>query len=95
MPSQPPLIPKLAKGAVIPANREFLAVLGDQTRGTNIETPLETMIQAFEAALSNGGYGATADVHFTVELDGDVLYKAVKRAEAKRVNVYSNPAFVR
>lgn len=32
-------IPYLASGAVIPPNREFLAVLGDQTRGNNIETP--------------------------------------------------------
>lgn len=32
-------IPALASGAVIPPNREFLAVLGDQKRGTNIETP--------------------------------------------------------
>ena len=32
-------LPKLAKGAVIPPNQEFLAILGDQTRGRNIETP--------------------------------------------------------
>lgn len=32
-------LPRLAKGAVIPPNKEFLAVLGDQTRGKNIETP--------------------------------------------------------
>ena len=32
-------LPKLAKGAVIPPNKEFLAILGDQTRGKNIETP--------------------------------------------------------
>lgn len=32
-------LPKLAKGAVIPPNKEFLAMLGDQTRGRNIETP--------------------------------------------------------
>ena len=32
-------IPHLAAGAVIPPNREFAAVLGDQTSGTNIETP--------------------------------------------------------
>lgn len=32
-------VPALAAGAVIPPNREFLAVLGDQTRGRNIETP--------------------------------------------------------
>lgn len=34
-----PQIPYLASGAVIPPNKEFLAVLGDQKRGTNIETP--------------------------------------------------------
>lgn len=32
-------IPYLAQGAVIPPNREFLAVLGDQRRGNNIEAP--------------------------------------------------------
>lgn len=32
-------VPGLATGAVIPPNREFLAILGDQTSGTNIETP--------------------------------------------------------
>ena len=32
-------VPHLAKGAVIPANREFAAVLGDQTHGNNLEGP--------------------------------------------------------
>lgn len=32
-------IPRLATGAVIPANSEFLAILGDQRSGRNIETP--------------------------------------------------------
>ena len=36
-----PQIPYLAQGAVIPANREFLAVLGDQKHGTNIEAPAD------------------------------------------------------
>lgn len=39
-------IPYLAKGAVIPPNREFMAVLGDQKHGTNIEAPLETIQEA-------------------------------------------------
>ena len=39
-------IPKLATGAVIPANKEFLAVLGDQKHGTNVEAPLDTIKQA-------------------------------------------------
>lgn len=43
-------LPRLAEGAVIPPNKEFMAILGDQKSGTNIETPLDTMIQAFNAA---------------------------------------------
>ena len=39
-------VPRLAKGAVIPPRHEFLAVLGDQKHGTNIEAPLETIKQA-------------------------------------------------
>ena len=44
-------IPKLAKGAVIQPNNPFTAVLGDQTSGVNIETPLSTMVDAFNTAL--------------------------------------------
>lgn len=40
-----PQIPYLAQGAVIPPNREFMAVLGDQTHGNNIETPEALMRQ--------------------------------------------------
>lgn len=46
-------VPGLAKGAVIPPNNEFLAVLGDQKRGTNIESPLSTMVEAFNQAGGN------------------------------------------
>ena len=34
-----PNIPYLASGAVIPPNKEFMAVLGDQNHGNNIEAP--------------------------------------------------------
>ena len=47
-------IPHLATGAVIPPNSEFLAVLGDQSSGTNIEAPLDTMVNAFRQALRSG-----------------------------------------
>lgn len=50
-----PQIPKLATGAVIPPRSEFMAILGDQKRGVNIETPLETMIDAFNKALDSRG----------------------------------------
>lgn len=45
-------IPRLAQGAVIPPNREFLAVLGDQKHGTNIEAPLSTIEEAVENVLN-------------------------------------------
>lgn len=41
-----PQIPLLAQGAVIPPNKEFMAVLGDQRSGTNVEAPLSTIEQA-------------------------------------------------
>ena len=63
-------IPRLAAGAVIPPNREFLAVLGDQSRGTNIETPLETMVKAFRQALSDDGFG---NATFQIFLDGEKI----------------------
>ncbi len=42
-----PTIPYLAKGAVIPPRSEFMAVLGDQKSGTNIETPEKLLRQIF------------------------------------------------
>lgn len=50
-----PQIPKLAQGAVIPANHEFLAILGDQKRGTNVEAPLDTITDAMLTALQRAG----------------------------------------
>lgn len=48
-----PEIPKLATGAVIAPNNPFLAMLGDQTHGVNIETPLSTMVDAFNKSLDS------------------------------------------
>lgn len=70
-------VPYLAQGAVIPANREFLAVLGDQKSGTNIETPLDTMLQAFRQALSEMGGGNNVPVK--LYLDGKVIAETVSR----------------
>lgn len=50
-------IPRLAQGGVIPPNKEFLAVLGDQKHGTNIEAPLDTIVDAMKVALSNSENG--------------------------------------
>lgn len=46
-------IPRLAQGAVIPPNRQFLAMLGDQRQGTNVEAPLDTIVDAFREVVGN------------------------------------------
>lgn len=74
-------IPRLAQGAVIPANREFLAVLGDQKSGTNIETPLATMVQAFRTALTEMGYGGGQEAVMVV--DGEVFGKLAYKLGGK------------
>ncbi|MGN0983406.1 MAG: hypothetical protein ACI4OI_01075 [Gemmiger sp.] len=56
-PLEAPQIPYLAQGAVIPPNREFLAVLGDQSSGTNVEAPLDTIKQAVAETLAGMGAG--------------------------------------
>ena len=63
---QAPQIPYLAQGAVIPPNREFMAVLGDQTRGNNIEAP-EDLIRKIvrEETAGNGDW----DLNITFEGD--------------------------
>ena len=61
-------IPRLAQGTVIPPNREFLAVLGDQKNGTNVEAPLETIKQALAEVLSQNGSGEEITIKFTGDL---------------------------
>jgi hypothetical protein len=79
-----PKIPMLAQGAVIPPNREFLAVLGDQKSGTNIEAPLDTIVQAVMIALAKSGYGGNAQVIENVlNLDGEVIYRNQKKVERR------------
>ncbi|WP_312093477.1 hypothetical protein [Aminipila sp.] len=69
-------IPKLASGAVIPPNSEFMAILGDQKHGTNIEAPLSTIEQAVDNVLSRrGGTGSSMPV--IIEIDGRELARAM------------------
>ena len=80
-------IPRLATGAVIPPNREFLAVLGDQTSGTNVEAPLETIVAAFRQAMRESGGGSRTVI---LEVDGQQFGRVVLDAyntESRRVGV--------
>ena len=56
-------IPRLATGAVIPPNSEFLAVLGDQRKGRNLEAP-ESLIRQIVKEEGSG------DVTVIVQMPG-------------------------
>ena len=65
-------IPQLAQGGVIPANREFLAVLGDQKHGNNIEAP-ESLIRQIVREESGGNGSYT----FVAQLNGRTIFREV------------------
>lgn len=75
------MIPALARGAVLPANKPFLAVVGEQTSGTNVEAPLSTIKQAVrDVLLENvGGYGS--EIVIPIYIDGDKVDEAVVRRQ--------------
>lgn len=85
-------LPHLASGAVIPPNREFMAVLGDQTSGTNIEAP----VAEIEAAVARGIDAAGAnrsnqnDRPIYLQVDGKTFARLMNPylgKESKRVGV--------
>lgn len=69
-------IPRLASGAVIPPNKEFLALLGDQTSGTNIEAPLDTIKDAFADVLSTMQMQQSPN-YAEMELDGETFARLI------------------
>ena len=80
-----PQIPYLATGAVIPPRAPFMAVLGDQRNGTNIEAPLDTIKQAVSDVIGEGAI----EVHNYLHFDGDLaqlgrMLKPVIDSEARR-----------
>lgn len=68
-----PQIPYLAQGAVIPPNREFMAVLGDQSHGTNVEAPLATIQQAVAAVMQDYQDGNLAALEQVVAVLRQIL----------------------
>lgn len=63
-------VPALANGAVISPNNQFLALLGDQRSGVNVETPLSTMIDAFNKALDARGGTGNNNAPINLYIDG-------------------------
>lgn len=80
-------VPALAKGAVIPANNKFLAVLGDQKSGYNVEAPAKLIKQMAMEAIAESGMSATPTVtkeeHYYLDKSElmSIIYKLVKDGE--------------
>lgn len=68
-----PSIPFLASGAVLPANKPFMAVVGDQKHGTNIEAPLATIEQAVATVMEDMIQAQLAGQKQTVQVLGQIL----------------------
>ena len=83
-------IPYLAKGAVIPPRSEFLAVLGDQKQGNNIETP-EALLRKIVREES-GGQQSSGNVRFTAQINRRTVFdEIIEEAKLRRDTSGKNP----
>ena len=94
-----PSIPYLAKGAVLPAGKPFLAMVGDQRHGTNVEAPLSTIQEAVALVMEDQtgailrGFEASVGVQkeileavLGIRIGDEVLGRAVDRYH-RRMNI--------
>lgn len=89
-----PEIPRLAKGMAVPANYgEFLAVLGDNKRETEVVSPVSEIENAVARAMSRFG-GQGGDINITMELDGDVIYRKVVKRNKEHVDATGKNEFI-
>lgn len=83
-----PQIPMLARGAVIPANRKFLAVLGDQHNGNNLEAP-ESLLRKI---VREEAGGAGSRYEFIARLDRRTLFdEVITEAKLRKGQTGKNP----
>lgn len=79
MPDEPPKIPRLATGTVVPANYgEFAAILGDNKREPEVVSPLSTIKQAMIEALTEVGYSGRNDGDIVIQIGNREVFRAVK-----------------
>jgi phage-related protein len=84
-------IPYLASGAVIPPRSEFLAVLGDQKKGNNLEAP-ESLLRQIVREESGKGQGDGNTYNVTVNASGRKLLDIIiSEAEMRRRRNGKNP----
>lgn len=82
----PPKIPYLASGAVIPANRPFTAVLGDQSHGNNLEAPEDLIRKIVREESGSGQYRFVAQINRRVLFD-----EMIEEAKIRQTNSGRNP----
>lgn len=86
-----PTVPYLAKGAVIPPRSEFLAVLGDQKQGNNIETP-EALLRKIVREETAGRQAGGGNYRFTAQINRRTLFdEMMKEAQMRRDTSGRNP----
>ncbi len=85
-------IPKLATGAVIPPNAPFMAMLGDQKHGTNIEAPLDTIKQALAEVMAEIQY-VQNDRPIVIEISGKEVFHVVQREAEEYFEATGREAF--
>lgn len=85
-----PTVPYLAKGAVIPPRSEFLAVLGDQKQGNNIETP-EALLRKIVRE-ETGGQQSGGNYRFTVQINRRTVFdEIIEEAKLRQNTSGRNP----
>ena len=84
-------IPYLAKGAVIPPRSEFLAVLGDQKNGKNLEAP-EDLLRQIVREEAGGNQIGGGTFQFIAQVDRRTLFdKVIEEAKLRRDTSGKNP----
>lgn len=86
-----PTIPYLAKGAVIPPRSEFLAVLGDQKNGRNLEAP-EDLLRQIVREETGGNQSSGGNYRFTAQLNRRTIFdEMIDEAKLRRDASGTNP----
>ena len=86
-------IPHFAKGAVIPPRSEFMAVLGDQKHGTNIETPENLLRQIMREELGKMNTSGGGTYEFTAQINRRTLFDEVIKEGKLRKKTTGRNAF--
>lgn len=85
-------IPYLAKGAVIPPRSEFLAVLGDQKNGRNLEAPEGVIKDIIDDAFARHQQNSTGNVRFTAQINRRTVFdEIIEEAKLRQSTSGRNP----